>query len=99
MKIGYIRKLKSEHKSVVEYNLPLSEDTLQLNSLLGKPLKINHTGNKQCLATGKDVKKTYGQGYSWESYITLPECDQCIVHISHLQILQKACFHSKHCFV
>lgn len=79
MKIGYIRKLKSKHEDIVDYTLPLSDDSLHLNPLIGKPVKLTHTGNKQCIASGKSIKKTYAQGYSWESFITLPQCDQCIV--------------------
>lgn len=79
MKTGVLRKLKSEKKEVVEYKLPLSDELIELNSLVGKKITLEHTGRKFCIDTGKEIKKTYGQGYSWESYVTLPECDQCIV--------------------
>ena len=80
MKIGTIRKLKSEiNDSNIEYTLPLGEDLISLNSYIGKQLKLEFTGNIYCIATGKKVKKAYGQGYSWEAFQTLPECDQCIV--------------------
>jgi hypothetical protein len=78
MKKGIISKLVSDHQSIVEYKLPLSDDSLPMNDLVGKKIKITHTGNKFCVKTGKKVKKTFGQGYSWESFITSPECDQCI---------------------
>jgi hypothetical protein len=78
MEIGILRKLKVEHKSIVEYSLPLSDKLIPLNELIGKKVTIAHTGKKICLDSGRELKKTFGQGYSWESFTTLPECDQCI---------------------
>lgn len=78
MTTGVIRKLKAKNNSSLEYSLPLGDDLIELNSFIGKKLTIEHTGNKFCIKTNKKLKKTYGQGYSWESFVTLPECDQCI---------------------
>lgn len=75
---GIISKLVSKHNSTIEYSLPLSSDSLPMNDLIGKKIKISHTGNKFCVKTGKKIKKTFGQGYSWEAFTTAPECDQCI---------------------
>lgn len=98
---GPIRKLKSEHKDIVQYSLPLGEESLSLNELIGKKLTLEHTGNKFCIDTGKKLKKTYGQGYSWESFITLPECDQCIVQPELCHYSKGTCRDSawgeKHC--
>lgn len=91
MIIGTLRKLKTENKDTVNYLLPLVGENTQeigLNDLIGKEISMRFTGNKFCIDTGKKVKQTYHQGYSWESFITLPECDQCIFkpelcHFSH----------------
>ena len=79
MKTGNIRKLKSKFGSSIEYFLPLSGEDIAINPLIGKHITLNFTGKINCIHTGKELKKAYGQGYSWESFITLPECDQCIV--------------------
>lgn len=78
MSKGIIRKLKSKNLPNVEYSLPLGDELVELNPLIGRDIEIKHTGDKYCIDTGKKLKQTYGQGYSWESYITLAECDQCI---------------------
>lgn len=91
---GTLRKLKTKHnssKNTVEYTLPLvgeKTNEVSLNELIGKSITLKHTGKKFCVDTGKPVKKLYNQGYSWESFITLPECDKCIFqpelcHFSH----------------
>ena len=78
MTTGVIRKLKAKNLPSIEYSLPLGDESVEMNSLIGKNIKIEHTGKKFCIDTGKSLKQTYGQGYSWESFVTLPECDQCI---------------------
>ncbi len=81
MTTGTLRKLKSELNNdthQVQYWLPVGEEFIPLNDLVGKDLTLSFTGNIYCIDTGKKIKKAYGQGYSWESFVTLPECDQCI---------------------
>ncbi len=78
---GTLRKLKSElnsDTSAVNYWLPVGDEFVALNELVGKNLTLQFTGNIYCIDTGKKIKKSYGQGYSWESFITLAACDQCI---------------------
>ena len=95
MKKGILRKLKSQKKEIVEYQLPLTDELVSLNKLIGKKISLNHTGRKFCIDTGKEVKKTYGQGYSWESFVTLPECDQCIFQPELCHYAKGTCRNSK----
>lgn len=78
MKIGNILKLKSEHKDVVEYFLPLGDELISLNPLIGKQIKITFDGVINDIHSGEQIRKSYGQGFSWENFVTLPQCDQCI---------------------
>jgi hypothetical protein len=78
MTTGVLKKIKAIHNDVVSYSLPLGEELVDLNSLVGKKITLTHTGKIFCIDTGKKIKKSYGQGYSWESFMTLPECDTCI---------------------
>ena len=78
MNKGTLHKIHTEHISPVSYKLKLADDEINLNDLIGKDLKLSYTGNIYCIDTGKKIKKSYGQGYSFESFMTLPECDQCI---------------------
>lgn len=76
---GDIRKLESKHDTPVSYWLELGGDKIPLNELIDKEIKLSHTGKIHCIETGKEIKKSYGQGYSWEQFITLAQCDTCIV--------------------
>ena len=79
MTIGSLFKLKSTYDNIVQYQLPVGDTLIDLNPYIGKHIKLEYTGNIFCVDTGKKIKKAYGQGYSWESFITLPECDTCII--------------------
>lgn len=79
MKKGTLRKLKSTFESPVRYQLPLGEHLIELNDLVGKEIRLEFTNNIFCVSTGKKIKKSYGQGYSWEAFTVLPECDTCNV--------------------
>ncbi|MCT4642998.1 MAG: DUF2797 domain-containing protein [Bacteriovoracaceae bacterium] len=79
MKIGTLLKLKTKHENgEVKYHLPLGEEDIYLNDYIGKNISLNYTGKIYCIATKKKIKKSYGGGYSFESFLTLPECDRCI---------------------
>jgi hypothetical protein len=79
MNKGVLRKIQVQHNedNTVQYSLNLDE-SISLNSLVGSQVTLKHTGKIFCVDTGKKIKKSYGQGYSWESFMTLPECDTCI---------------------
>lgn len=87
MLTGRLLKLRASYNDVtsdntidntIEYFLPLGEAEVALNKLVGKTIKLEFSGNIYCLDSGKKIKKSYGQGYSWESFNTLARCDSCI---------------------
>ena len=86
---------------MVEYHLELGKDEIFLNSLVGKNLKLEFSGNIFCLDTGKKIKKSYGQGYCWESFNTLASCDSCIFQPELCHYSQGTCrepkWGEKHC--
>lgn len=79
---GTLQKLRGilpkEHESV-EYSLPIGQEILPLNALLGKTLNFEFTGNIFCIHCGKKTKKSYQQGYCYICATTLARCDFCIV--------------------
>jgi len=79
MKTGNLLKLKTEHSNnKVLYKLPIGEELIDLNPLIGSDISLEFGGIINCLDTGRVIKKSFGQGYSWESFTTLASCDQCI---------------------
>jgi hypothetical protein len=102
MNTGNILKLKTENLENVDYHLPIGDDLIHLNPLIGKRLSLEFTGAINCLDTGKKIKKSYGQGYSFESFLTLPQCDRCIFQPELCHFHEGTCrddeWGLKHCF-
>lgn len=76
---GNILKMKSRLEKPVEYFLPVADQLIPMNAYLGKKIKMSFDGQINCIATGEKIKKSYNQGYSYKSFMTLAECDICIV--------------------
>lgn len=76
---GTLRKLKSSLDNGVEYSLPVGDQLVPLNPLIGKPITLKHTGNIYCCSCGKKTKKSYSQGHCFVCMKKLASCDMCIM--------------------
>lgn len=76
---GNILKMKSTLGEVVEYKLPIGDELLLMNQFLEKKIRLEFTGEINCIHSGKKIKKSYGQGFSYESFMKLAACDMCII--------------------
>ena len=61
------------------YTLPLGEQRLELNGLIGRELQLRFDGTINCVACGRETRKSFNQGYCFPCVRRLPECDICIV--------------------
>lgn len=100
---GSLRKMATELiEGQVSYALVLDEQKIDLAPFLGKKIRLKFSGDIFCIATGEKIKKTYNQGYSYKAFITLPECDLCIVKPELCHFDKGTCRDSewglKHCF-
>ena len=77
--IGRLEKMKTSLAQPVNYQLVLDEQRIELNSLLGKTVKLIHTGQIFCLHCGNKTKKSFSQGYCYPCFIKLAQCDMCIM--------------------
>lgn len=76
---GNLRKMKAELKSPVQYQLPLTDQLVELNPLLGQSMKLVFTGNISCVHCKRLMKKSFNQGYCYPCFTSLAQCDLCIV--------------------
>lgn len=76
---GSIRKMKASAATPITYVLPLGNDELPLNALLGKTLHLEFAGQISCPGCGQATKKSFGEGFCYRCFITLAQCDLCIV--------------------
>lgn len=77
--IGRLDKMKTTLASPVNYQLPLDEQRLALNPLIGQNIKLVYTGQIFCLHCGNKTKKSFSQGYCYPCFIKLAQCDMCIM--------------------
>lgn len=80
--IGQIQKLSGiliGPKQPIQYYLPIHDQKIFLNSLLGKEIEIIFNGKIHCIACDRAIKKSFQQGYCFPCSQTLARCDICIV--------------------
>ena len=75
----HLRKMVTtlDEQGLATYHLPIvnileSNDKASLNEWVGSNIQIEFTGNIHCVATGKKIKKTFGEGLSYEAFLTSP---------------------------
>jgi len=76
---GNILKMQTSLGPVVKYSLPMGQNLVDMNQLIGKKIQLQFKGQINCIETGEKIKKSYNQGYSYKSFITLAACDMCIM--------------------
>ncbi len=76
---GIVRKMKSHLDDPVTYHLPLGDVDIPLNPLLGTPIRLSFDGEIHCLSCGRQIRKSYGQGYCYPCFINGPENSECII--------------------
>ncbi|MBE9469465.1 MAG: DUF2797 domain-containing protein [Bacteroidetes bacterium] len=77
---GNILKMRTSLKNgLVDYFLPIGNDLIYVNELIGKNIKLNYNGNINCINCGRKISKTYFQGYCYNCFISLPETDEGIL--------------------
>ncbi|EGW23540.1 DUF2797 domain-containing protein [Methylobacter tundripaludum] len=80
---GQLRKmharLESDSSKPVQYELPLGDQLVALNPLIGKSIKLTYTGKILCVHCSRSIKKSFNQGYCYPCFISLAQCDMCIM--------------------
>ena len=76
---GHLRKMRAKLDKPVQYDLVLSDQTIPLNPLIGKPIKLAYTGMIYCVHCGRPTKKSFNQGYCYPCFMKLAQCDLCIL--------------------
>lgn len=89
--LGTVSKLKSALDAPVQYGLPLGDEVMDLNPLLGQSLKLRYTGRIFCVHCGRKTSKSFDQGYCFPCFRSLAQCDTCIVKPEQCHFDQGTC--------
>ena len=76
---GTIRKMKTELKAPVLYSLPLGDELIPMNDLLGREVTFKFSNEIHCMGCGKKTRKSFNQGYCYNCFMNHPECEPCIL--------------------
>ena len=81
MNTGALRKMTAQldEDGNIEYQLPVGENSLALNALIGKHVNITFDGAINCSHCGRKTKKSYSQGFCYPCMQKLAQCDMCIM--------------------
>ena len=78
---GNVKKMEVsvDEQGVAQYALPIGDDKLNINALIGKELSVGHTGLIHCVHCARPTKKSFNQGYCYPCLTRLAQCDTCII--------------------
>jgi len=103
--VGALRKMTAQldAQNNVHYQLPIGEQLLPLNELIGRQLTLHYHQHISCSHCGKKTKKSYSQGFCFPCMQKLAQCDMCIMKPETCHFEQGTCrepeWGEKHCFI
>lgn len=100
---GSLKKLRAKLTDPVDYFLPVGDEEIALNALLGQPLQIEYSGNIFCSNCGRKTKKSFNQGFCYPCFRKLARCDSCIISPEkchfHLGTCREPQWGEQHCMI
>ena len=76
---GHLRKMITTLDTPVQYSLPLDEERVNMNALIGRHIQLNYSSEIHCVACGRKTNKSFNQGYCYPCFKSLAQCDSCII--------------------
>lgn len=85
----------------VKYYLRSHREEFFVNDWVGLSLEIGFKGEIHCLHCGRTIRKTYGQGYCYPCFLSIPETSECVLRPelcqAHLGISRNMEWSKEHC--
>ena len=76
---GNILKMRTELSNPVKYFLPVGNELVEMNSLIGKEISLQFSGQINCISCGKITKTSFNQGFCYKCMQTAPEASESII--------------------
>ena len=77
--LGPLQKMRTRLDDPVNYELLLADQSIGLNAYIGQAIKFTYTGQIFCVHCNRRIKKSFNQGYCYPCFISLAQCDMCIM--------------------
>jgi hypothetical protein len=99
---GNLRKMQVTLTDPVQYVLPIGEERVAVNPLIGQQLSLEYTGEIHCVHCGRKTSKSFNQGYCFPCMQNLAECDSCLLKPElchyHAGTCREPAWGEEHCF-
>ena len=76
---GQLHKMRVRLDDPVSYTMALGAQSMPLNPLIGRMIKLSYLGKISCVHCGRDTNKSFSQGYCYPCFQKLAQCDSCIM--------------------
>lgn len=88
---GNIQKMITRLNERVSYQLPIGNQLVDMNPLIGSQLSLQHEGAIHCIACGRKTRKSFNQGYCYPCMRSLAQCDSCIIRPEECHFAEGTC--------
>jgi len=76
---GPLLKMYTRLKSPIEYELPIGEELIFMNKLIGNYISFKWKNEIYCIACNRKINKSFAQGFCYPCFISAPETSECIL--------------------
>ena len=76
---GTLSKMKTDLQDPIIYNLPIGDDLVLMNDLIGKYIVFDWKKEIYCISCGRKTNKSFAQGHCYPCFINSPETSECIL--------------------
>jgi hypothetical protein len=108
MEKGVLRKMEIFNSSAktqiaANYIMRVDDKSISLNNYLGKPISFQFLYNIYCIKCGKKTSKSFGQGYCYKCFSSIPETEECVFRPelcqAHIGKARDMVFAKNHCLI
>ena len=76
---GNIQKMRTELANPVKYFLPIGENEIEMNSIIGKEIRMSFSGQINCISCGKRTKTSFHQGFCFNCLQKAPQAAESVI--------------------
>ncbi|MBW6482801.1 MAG: DUF2797 domain-containing protein [Vicingaceae bacterium] len=77
---GTLLKMKTQLQDEVQYHLPMGEELVYLNELIGQTIKLTYENAIYCIKCGRKTVKSFNQGFCYPCFRDAPEAADWIIN-------------------
>ena len=71
--------MQTRLEDVAHYTLVLDDVPVDMNAKIGEVIRLKFDGIINCIACGRETKKSFGQGFCYPCFRNAPEASECII--------------------